>query len=260
VNLFDSHVHFDAFQEEGSVESLIQQADSAHVSKMISVGGSQDANSLALELSRKHEGKIFAAVGYDRDQAQITPDMGLLESQLAEHPVAIGEIGLDYHYCPETASEQKVLFAAQLKMAREQRLPVIIHNRESDEDMLELLTEHASEWKGSPGSMGVLHCFTGSRDLALRLIDIGLMIGFSGILTFKNANSIREAAEAVPADRLLAETDTPYLAPVPHRGRRNEPAYVALVVEKLAEVRNCSVDEVADITSRNASRLFGCER
>ena len=133
---------------------------------------------------------------------------------------------------------------------------MIVHSREADADTLDLLAAHASAWRGDPARLGVLHCFTGTAEFAARLVDLGLMISFSGILTFRNADPLREVARGIPADRLLIETDTPFLAPVPHRGKRNEPAWVAPVAEALAKIRNDSLERIAHSTTANAEKLF----
>jgi TatD DNase family protein len=147
-----------------------------------------------------------------------------------------------------------------LELARKYQLPVIVHSREADDDTMALLQEHVRRWCGDPGRIGVLHCFTGIVGFARKLLDMGLMISFSGIVTFKNANNLRAVARDVPEDRLLIETDTPYLAPVPHRGKSNEPAYVVHVAEILAKIRKDTIERIAHSTARNAERLFGLNR
>jgi TatD DNase family protein len=144
-----------------------------------------------------------------------------------------------------------------LDLAAKHRLPVIVHSREADDDTVELLREHVRRWRGDPARIGVLHCFTGTSEFARSVLDLGLMVSFSGIVTFRNADSLRAVAREVPEDRLLIETDTPYLAPVPQRGRPNEPAYVVHVAESLAKIRNDTVEHIAHSTARNALRLFG---
>jgi Tat protein secretion system quality control protein TatD with DNase activity len=167
---------------------------------------------------------------------------------------AVGETGLDFHYHPETAEAQAVLFAAQLRLADEWRLPVIIHTREADEATLRTLD--GTPWRGT-GLRGVVHCFTGGRVFAEQLLDRALAISFSGIVTFRNAEALREVAAYVPEERLLIETDSPFLAPVPKRGQRNEPAFVAHVAECLATVRGTTVGRIAEVTWANAAGLFG---
>jgi TatD DNase family protein len=170
---------------------------------------------------------------------------------------AIGELGLDFHYTPETAEAQQALMVEQLALARELRLPVIVHSREADQETVALLSAHARQWGGGSDRIGVLHCFTGTESLARQLLDLGFMISFSGIVTFRNADLLREVARGIPADRLLIETDTPYLTPVPHRGRPNEPCYLPAIAALLARVRGMDVEELAGLTTANSEKLFG---
>jgi len=170
---------------------------------------------------------------------------------------AIGETGLDFHYSPDTADAQQALMRAQLSLAAELALPVVVHSRDAEAHTLEILGEHARRWSGPSDRIGVLHCFTGSEPFAKALVELGYHVSFSGIVTFKNAGDLRDVARGIPDDRLLIETDTPYLAPVPYRGKRNEPAYLVHVAEMLAELRGCPVEELAALTTANASALFG---
>jgi TatD DNase family protein len=225
---------------------------------MTAIGGSEEANALAVSLAERYPDRIRAAVGYDRDEAEGSPLIAALEAVLRRPGVgAVGETGLDYHYGKDTASAQRTLFAAMLAVAGDHRLPVVVHSREADEDTLRMLREHAAGRRADPDRIGVLHCFTGDDAFADALLEIGFFISFSGIVTFPGAAALRDVARRVPLHRLLIETDAPYLAPPPHRGKRNEPAYVVRVAEVLAEVRGIGVPEVAAATHRNASRLFG---
>ncbi|MFH0908706.1 MAG: TatD family hydrolase [bacterium] len=256
--LTDSHVHFDSFEESGELYDVLNRAWSAGVHRMIAVGGSPGANTLAMLLAQEHAHSVRAVVGYDRDLAGRDPSLSDLEAQ-AENPcvVGIGETGLDYHYLPETAPAQRELLGQMLEIARHRALPAVIHSREADEDTLAMLRAHAAQWTGEASRIGVLHCFTGSIAFARQLIDMGLMISFSGIVTFKNADALREVALFVPEDRLLIETDAPYLAPAPLRGKRNEPAFITHVAGTLATVRKVPLQHIAQQTTRNANRLFG---
>ena len=173
-------------------------------------------------------------------------------SEAVPRVAAVGEIGLDYHYDFAPRALQRELFARQVRLARELGRPVVIHTRDADDDTIDVLRA-----EGGGAVAGVLHCFTGDAAFARRVLDLGLHVSFSGIVTFRNADSIREAAAVVPADRLLAETDAPYLAPVPFRGKRNEPAWVARVVEALAAVRGSAPGRVADETAEALGRLLG---
>lgn len=257
MNLIDSHVHLDVFDERGEVEELLTKAREQGVFRMVAIGGSPEANRRALRLSRKHPETLSAVVGFDRDLAAETPDATELD-RLIRDPlvVGVGESGLDYHYEPETRSLQVELFDRMLECAAKVGKPMVVHSRDAEEDTLAALRLLASTWPGDVGRMGVLHCFTGSYAFAARLLDLGMMISFSGILSFKNAEDLRETAAKLPLDRLLIETDAPYLAPVPFRGKENHPAWVYRVAEILAELHHCLPEAVADQTRRNAERLF----
>jgi TatD DNase family protein len=253
----DTHVHFDRFVNDGTFSELLEHTKEAQVLEMVAIGGSSDANALSLKLAKEYPGRIFGCAGYDRDEATESPDLAELRNIL-ENPLvkAVGETGLDYYYTAETATEQKKLFAENLALAAEFEKPVVIHTRDADDDTVALLKDYATAWKGDPARLGVLHCFTRDTAFARKMLDLGLMISFSGIVTFANADPLREVVQYVPDDRLLIETDSPYLAPVPMRGNRNEPAFVVHVAKQLAELRGCSVDSIANLTSNNARTLF----
>ncbi|MBC8205675.1 MAG: TatD family hydrolase [Kiritimatiellales bacterium] len=255
---FDTHVHFDDFVEDGSFEAVLERAQAAKVHHLLAVGGSVEGNELSLKLAGEFPGTIFGSVGYNRDLAGESLDFSLLREQAARsETVAIGENGLDYFYEPEKAAEQKEIFSQCLEIAAEVRKPVIIHTRDADDDTLGMLTDFSKVWKGDPANLGVLHCFTRDEKLAKALLDLGLMISFSGIVTFRNADPLREVAKMVPADRILIETDSPYLAPVPHRGKRCEPAFVVDTAALLADLRGVTVEALAGQTAHNAHALFG---
>jgi TatD DNase family protein len=253
----DTHVHFDRFVADGTFPEILKHTKEARVLEMVAIGGSSEANALSLKLAEEHPGRIFGCAGYDRDEATENYDLAELRSFL-ENPLvkAVGETGLDYYYTAETAAEQKKLFADNLALAAEVEKPVVVHTRDADEDTVALLTEYASAWKGDAARLGVLHCFTRDTAFARQVLDLGLMISFSGIVTFANADPLREVAGYVPDDRLLIETDAPYLAPVPMRGQRNEPAFVVHVAKQLAELKGCSLDFMANLTATNARTLF----
>jgi len=257
VMFIDSHVHFDDFVEDGTFSAVLERAQEAGVGRMVAVGGSSKANQLALKLALEHPDCISATAGYDRDQAPLNPDMDELRSLLSNPVVkAVGETGLDYYYTPATAAAQKKLFAANLALAAEFRKPVVVHTRDADEDTLAILKDFSNAWKDDRGRLGVLHCFTRELDFARKVLDLGLYISFSGIVTFRNADMLRKVAGYVPNDRLLIETDAPYLAPVPKRGKRNEPAFVVHVANELAEQKVCSVECISELTAANARALF----
>ncbi len=255
----DTHVHLDLYDPERELSGVLERARAAGVDRLLAIGGNTGGNCAAVEAAQQPG--VWAAVGYDRDQAggEIPRDQ-LVQWLANPRVVAVGEIGLDYHYHPESVDAQKQLMEEMLALAREHHRPVVVHSREADADTLELLARHAGQWTGPSESPGVLHCFTGGLEFAQSLLAQGWMISFSGILTFRNAEALRKVAPLVPDDRLLIETDSPFLAPVPHRGQKNEPAFVVAVAERLAELRGQSLASVAELTRRNAERLFGLAR
>jgi TatD DNase family protein len=255
--LTDSHVHLDTFAASGELYDVLNRAWSAAVHRMIAIGGTPESNRLVVKLVAEHSGCLRGVVGFDREMAGRNAATDELEAMADEGIVGIGETGLDYHYLPETAAQQKTLFAQMLEIAAKKSLPVVIHSREADEDTLAMLRAHVAAWKGDPARIGVLHCFTGSMDFARKVLDLGLFISFSGIVTFRNADTLREVALFAPEDRILVETDAPYLAPVPLRGKQNEPAFVVHVAQALATVRKVTLQHIAQQTTRNASKLFG---
>jgi TatD DNase family protein len=222
-------------------------------------------------VAARFPGTVLCALGYDRDQAEVFGAGGAALDRAMEALreqaeaalgggqglAALGEMGLDFHYSPGTAEAQVALFRRQLALAGELRLPVIVHSREADDPTLAALRDFAPLF-GAGGRGGVLHCFTGSRAFAEALAELGAHLSFSGIITFRNAAALRAVAAVVPGGKLLIETDTPYLAPEPHRGERNEPAYLPRVAEAAAAARKCAVEEIADLTALNAAMLFGC--
>ena len=258
-DLFDTHVHLDGLAASGqSLEDVMARAQAAGVRRMLAVGASIESSRFAAAAAARFPSVVFASAGQDRDcAANPAPLDELRAAGSARQIVAVGEIGLDFHYAPETAAAQRRLFASQLDLAVELGLPVLVHSREADADTLALLRDHARRWHGDPGHIGVLHCFTGSAAFADQLLALGFLISFSGIATFRNADALRAVAAAVPDERLLIETDSPYLAPVPHRGRPNEPALLPAVAAVLASVRGCDAYAIAALTTRNAERLFG---
>ncbi len=255
---FDSHAHLDAFEKPEDVRQALDRARAAHVDHILAVGGHSIGNALALKLAGLNPGFIHAAIGFDRDQTDFPIAWDQFEQELsAPGVVALGEIGLDYHYLPEKAEAQKKLFGQMLELARKKHLPIVVHSRNAEADTLALLEEHVRGSVAENHPPGVLHCFTGSLSMAQRVLELGMMVSFSGIITFGNASELREVARQIPAEALLIETDTPYLAPEPYRGRRNEPGYLPRIAEALANIRNDTVENIAHITTENAKRLLG---
>jgi TatD DNase family protein len=256
MRFFDTHAHFGL--NPGANAVVMQRAEEAGVSRLVAVGGSRDLNAAAMAVKEVFPARVVLALGFDRSQAGGAAAADYIATLRELHRVseagAVGETGLDFHYERDTAVAQCELFAAHLALAGEWRRPVSIHTREADAATLRVLDE--SPWSGE-GLRGVVHCFTGSRDFARELLDRQLAVSFSGIVTFRNAGLLRESAAFVPDERLLIETDAPYLAPVPMRGRQNEPAFVTHVAACLAQVRGVSQEHVAAVTTRNAEALFG---
>lgn len=253
--LVDSHAHLDDPSFDADREAVIERARAAGLRYLLSVGGrGPEEPASSIGLAETHDW-IYATVGAHPHEAKHLNEE-LLESlrTLARQPkvVAIGEIGLDYYYDHSPRDDQKLALVRQLELARALKLPVVIHCRDAWADLAEIV---AREW-ASAGLGGILHCFTGSREEAFRYLDWGFLVSFAGIVTFNKADDLRAVARAVPLDRLLTETDSPYLAPVPYRGKRNEPAYVREVTRKLAELLTMSEEEMGQRAVENFARFF----
>ncbi len=241
---------------------MIERAQAARVTQIVSIATDLESARKTLDIARRFEA-VHAAVGLHPGEVPRVTLCDMKElALLATEPkvVAIGETGLDHFREAQTdmalRQQQADLFRAQLELAKQRHLPVVIHNRSAEQDILEILRAHAEGLPKDWRPWGVMHCFSGNEKFALDCIEIGLLISYTGILTFKNAASLREVAKKVSLDHVMLETDAPYLAPVPHRGKRNEPAYVSLIAQVLAEVKETSVEEVARVTTENARRLF----
>jgi TatD DNase family protein len=249
----DTHCHLNdpEFQEDYS--TVIANALEAGVGRLIVVGYDLKSSRRAVELAQLYK-PVYAAVGIHPHDAKDWGDHSareLREILTGPKVVALGEIGLDYHYNYSPKAEQLRAFREQLHIAKELNKPAIIHNREAHHDTLQVINEV------QPGPAGgVLHCFTGSRETAIQCLALGFYISFAGPLTFTNADKLRQVAAGIPLDKVLVETDCPYLSPVPYRGRRNEPARVVLVGAKLAEIHGVMTEEMENITTVNAKRLF----
>lgn len=252
--LFDTHVHVNAEQFNEDLEEVIERAQEAGVENMIVVGFDRPTITRAIELVELYE-FMFAAVGWHPvDAIDMTEEDLLWIEELCAHPkvVAIGEMGLDYHWDKSPKDIQQEVFRKQIRLAKKVGLPIIIHNREATADIVSILKQEEASEVG-----GIMHCFSGSAETALECIDLNFYISLGGPVTFKNAKKPKEVAAAVPLDRLLIETDCPYLAPHPYRGKRNEPSYVKLVAEQIAEIKQLTVEEVSQATTNNAKKLFG---
>jgi len=251
LELIDTHAHLDSTDYEDDRAALIARTFADRVG-VITVGVDIESSEAALKLAQRHR-FIWAGVGVHPHEAKtFNNEVSEALRKLSEDPkvVAIGEIGLDYYRDLSPRSTQRDVFIKQIELANELDLPVIIHNRESTKDMLAILRKHRPK-------RGVIHSFLGDIDLAQEFMDLKLYLGIGGPLTFKKNDILRDAVSQIPLDRILLETDSPYLTPVPYRGKRNEPVYVRYVAEEIARIRDISVDVVAQITTQNAKLLFG---
>lgn len=252
--LFDTHAHFDSRQFNQDRDELLSSLPGQGVSLIVNPGCDIPTSRMAVELAEQYP-FVYAAVGFHPEE---TPNAELSDLEeirrLAAHKkvVAIGEIGLDYYWVKEEEGRKKEqeFFRAQMALAEELNLPVIVHDREAHGDTLAIVKEF-------PNIRGVFHCYSGSVEMAQELVKMGWMISFTGVLTYHNARKAAEVAEAIPLEHLMIETDSPYMAPVPYRGKRNHSGYVRHVCEKLAELKGLSVEACAEATLKNGCRFFG---
>lgn len=258
--MIDTHIHlnFDAYDDDR--DAVVARAAAAGVTRCINPGVNVNTSQAAVRLAAKYPGIVYAAVGYHpNDTAGFEPSRLEPIRQLASSPgvVSIGEIGLDYYWNKSPRDDQIAAFEAQLELAAALGLPVIIHNRESSEDVVRVLESWTGGLSGSlRDAPGVLHSVSAPPDLVERALAAGFFIGFTGPITYKNADVTRRIAADAPLERILVETDGPFLTPVPHRGERNEPAYIPLIVERLASVKQMTPTQIAEATTANAERLF----
>ena len=253
--LIDSHAHIQGKEYVGEAEAVIARAREAGVETIVAVGGAGDmsSNSEAVRLANAFP-NVYATVGmHPHDAKDVGADeLEVLKKLAADAKVvAIGETGLDYYYSHSPHDVQQRVFSQFIHMARQTRLPIVVHERDAAPDAAEILRR-----EGAGELRGVIHCFTGNYEAACVYLDLGFYLSFTGIITFKNADALREVVRKVPLGRMLVETDSPYLTPVPHRGKRNEPAYVRFVAETIAKVKDIAVEEVAQVTSANVKQLF----
>lgn len=250
--LVDSHCHLDFPELAGKIEQVVESMRNASVRGALCVGVSLEGMPTIFDLTEKYN-NLFASVGVHPEHRDcLEPDAETLIKH-AKHPsvIAIGETGLDYYWHKDETEWQRERFRVHIRAAKACSKPLIIHMRNAAEDTLRIMAE-----EGAASIGGVMHCFTETLDIAQRAIELGFYISFSGIITFKNAKQVKEVAKAIPLDRLLIETDSPYLAPAPHRGKVNEPAYVVYVAEEIARLRGTSINEIAQTTTANFCNLF----
>ncbi|MFP4456139.1 MAG: TatD family hydrolase [Clostridia bacterium] len=254
MNFIDTHVHLND-KKFTDIEQVIERAIENNVTHMINIGSDLESSRKAIEQSVSYD-MLYSAVGFHPHGAKNVKNedydelIGWLDNKKV---LAIGEIGLDYHYDFSPRDTQKEVFIKQMEIAKMYNYPVVIHNRESHKDVFDILSKFANQVKG------ILHCYSGSYEMAVELIDMGYYISVAGPVTFKNAKRLPEVVKKTSLDRLLIETDCPYLAPVPYRGKRNEPSYVVEVAKKIAEIKGISLSDVARETTKNAQTIFNFE-
>ena len=253
--LFDTHAHFDDPQFDSDRDEVIKSLADDGVTRVMNIGANMETSKKAIEIANKYD-FIYATVGvHPCDTYDMTDeDIERLRIMAKNNPKvrAIGEIGLDYHFDDTKPDIQKEWFIKQLRLAKELNMPVVIHDRDSKGGVIEILKREGI-------SNGVMHCFSGSAETARELVKMGFMISFTGVLTFKNARRAVEACRSIPMERLMIETDCPYMAPEPHRGERNYSGYVKYVARKMAEIKGLSYEETARITMENGLRFYGIE-
>lgn len=251
--LFDSHAHLDDRRFDRDRGSIIRRAKENGISYIMNPGADYESSVRAVELANKYD-MIYAAVGVHPHDAKTMDDIMLqLLKAMTKKPkvMAIGEIGLDYHYDNSPRDIQRKWFREQIRLAKEVKLPIIVHDREANNDVMKILKEENAFENGV-----LMHCYSGSAELARQYVKLGAYISIAGPITFKNARKAVEVVEAVPIEYLMIETDSPYLTPVPYRGKRNESSYVRFVAEKIAEIKGISFEEVAEKTTQNAKKYF----
>lgn len=257
MTLIDSHCHLDAEEYDADRSDVLARAWAAGVTAVVVPGTDRRSSSRAVDLVEEvlPEGpRLFAAVGihpHSASEHDADAMAALEELSGRSRVVAVGETGLDFHYNFSPPERQRDSLRDHVRLARRRRLPLVLHCRAAEDDLLAILEEEGARECG-----GVVHCFTGSGPMAERLLEMGFFLGFTGIVTFKNSADLRKVAAGVPADRILLETDGPYLAPIPFRGRRNEPSYLPRVAEVLAEERGTTAQELAEAARRNTIRCF----
>jgi TatD DNase family protein len=257
--LVDSHCHLDYYgEDDGELDAVVARAQASGVKTMVTIGTKISQFERVRRIAERYD-DVYCTVGIHPHEAASEPEIGVDGlAALTRHPkvIGIGETGLDFYYDHSPRERQAEVFRTHIAAARESGLPLIVHSRDADAQTARILEEGA----GAGDLHGLIHCFSTTRELSERAIRIGFLISFSGILTFKNAGLLREISQEIPTEHLLVETDAPYLAPVPHRGKRNEPAYVAHTARHLAELRRMPAEELASATTANFFRLFAKAR
>lgn len=248
AKIFDTHSHYDDIKFDEVRDELLSSLESRNVGKVITCGVDMPSSLRSKKLAEKYDYIYFAAGIHPENMDEVCCTDFIKDLSEHEKCVAVGEIGLDYYFDPSSAEKQKQVFEKQLILSKELNLPVIVHDRDAHADTLELLKKHRPK--------GVVHCFSGSPETAKEIVSLGMYIGIGGVITFKNAKRLPEVAKELPLDRLLLETDCPYLAPEPFRGKLCNSAMIEYTAKRLAEIRNISYEEVLESTFENAVNLF----
>lgn len=251
--IFDTHAHYDDDQFQEDREELLSAIQEQGVGTIVNVGASLEGCKDSLALAKKYP-FVYAAVGVHPDHAGELNEETFAELEQwcqEEKVVAVGEIGLDYHWDEYPRDVQKHWFIKQLELARKLNLPVNIHSRDASEDTFQIMKEHAE------GIPGIIHCFSGSKELAVEYVKLGFLIGVGGVVTFKNGKKLKQVVEAIPLTSIVLETDCPYLAPEPNRGKRNNSAYIKYVAEEIARIKGVTYEEVVAQTEENAKKVYG---
>ncbi len=251
--IFETHAHYDAEQFDQDRESLLESLPSQGIETVVNIGASLEGCKASIELAKRFP-HVYAAIGVHPDEVgELNEETfeWLKQQYSYEKVVAVGEIGLDYYWDKENHDIQKKWFIAQLNLARELKLPVVIHSREATEETLEIMKEYGRDLGG------VIHCFSGSAEIAKEYVKMGYYLGIGGVVTFKNSRKLKEVVEAVQLTSLVLETDCPYLAPTPNRGKRNDSTQLTYVVEEIARLKNTTYEEVVAVTRQNGKELYG---
>ena len=250
----DSHCHLDSEDYSGEIDSIVQRAKDAGINAMLTIGTHITKAHESIEIAEKFD-NVYCSIGIHPHFAESEPEVTVEELvELAKHPkvIGIGETGLDYYYDSSPRDIQQKSFRTHIKAARQAGLPVIVHTRSADKDTIKILKDEYSNGAFS----GVIHCFTSGEELAVRALELGFYISASGIITFKKSDELRDVLSMIPLDRLLLETDAPWLAPTPYRGKRNEPSYIVHVASVLAKLKGVTVDDIGKATTKNFLNLF----
>lgn len=257
IEIFDTHTHLNTIEFEGRVKEEISKAQSFGVTKINNVGSNYQLNDAALLLADKFE-SAYATIGWHPDDAaefDTDAEEYLLTKGKSKKVIAVGEIGLDYHWMVSPKAVQERVFRRQIQISKELGIPFQVHTRDALSDTYEIIK---SEGVGTVGA--IMHSFSGTAEEALKFVELGMNISFSGVVTFKKALDVQEAARLLPLDKILVETDAPYLTPTPYRGKENTPGYTKYVVEKIADLRGISMEEVAEATNENALKIFDLKK